>query len=520
MAATGTRNRGEHTPSISVQSAPLQAASTLSLTTKLWRVGIAGAAAAVLVIGGAVAPAQALQPGEWTLETELLLQAPLPSQRAAVDQSTGDTYVVDAFDNSFYKFDSNGTAQYKKGSAGSGSGQFKDPKGIAVDSERNVYVADMGNNRIQKFDRNGNFLTQWGSAGNGAGQFSNPYGIAVDSTNHVYVADSGNARIQKFDSNGNYKVRWGSLGIQDGQMKTPMGVAINSDGNVIVADSLNNRVQVFDEDGDFLSKWGSFGSGVGEFQTPTDLTIDQSDRVYVADYINKRVQKLNLVGTYLGQFTTPSEPRGVAFDTTTGRIYVTSQTGSRAFRPAVTPVFTSSPVATATVGKPYSAKLQASGIPAVSGFAVAAGSLPSGVKLEGSTLAGVPSKVGTFKVTLQADNTVDPSGLKAYNITVGKASTKVSASFTTRNPRVNRTYVYTKVRISAPNTTGLGRNGTVKVYYGSKLKKTVKIYPSDGGALRFKLPKFTKKGKTKVTFKFLGNSQLKSKTYATYVRVR
>ena len=39
----------------------------------------------------------------------------------------------------------------KFGSKGSGNGQFKFPKGIAVDSSGNVYVADDGNCRIQKF---------------------------------------------------------------------------------------------------------------------------------------------------------------------------------------------------------------------------------------------------------------------------------------------------------------------------------------------------------------------------------
>ena len=484
------------------------------------RAGAAAIVVAVALSAATAGPAHALQPGEWTVETELLLDTSLASQRTAVDEATGDVYVVDAYNNCFYKFDRNGTPLYKKGSPGSGTAQFKDPKGIAVDAERNVYVVDMGNNRIQKFDRNGGYLDQWGVMGNGDGQFVNPYGIATDRSGHVYVTDSGNARIQKFDSDGNFKVRWGSMGIGESQFKTPMGVAVNSDGNVLVADSLNNRVQVFDEDGDFLSKWGLLGTGSGQFQLPTDIAIDQSDRVYVADYNNKRVQKLNLVGTYLGQFATPSEPRGLAFDRTTGRMYLAAYSGTRAFRPAQIPIFSAGPKTSATVGKSYSSVLKASGIPAVSSYAVAQGALPAGLKLDGPKITGVPTKVGSYKVTLQADNTIDPTGLKVYTISISKASSKVAASFTTRYPKANRTNVYAKARVSAPETTGLGRNGTVKVYFGSKFKKTVKIYPSDNGVLRFKLPKFTKKGKTKITFKYLGNSQLKAKTYATYVRVR
>ena len=35
--------------------------------------------------------------------------------------------------------------------SGSSSGQFDNPRGIAVDGAGNVYVADQGNNRVQVF---------------------------------------------------------------------------------------------------------------------------------------------------------------------------------------------------------------------------------------------------------------------------------------------------------------------------------------------------------------------------------
>jgi NHL repeat len=49
------------------------------------------------------------------------------------------------------------------GSPGSGNGQLKDPKGIAVDnSTGDIYVADTGNRRVSKFDSDGDFLFSWG----------------------------------------------------------------------------------------------------------------------------------------------------------------------------------------------------------------------------------------------------------------------------------------------------------------------------------------------------------------------
>lgn len=59
-------------------------------------------------------------------------------------------------------------------------------------------MPDTRNRRIQKFDSNGKFHAKWGSLGDGDGEFRLPRGIAVDITGNVYVVDLGVRRIQKF----------------------------------------------------------------------------------------------------------------------------------------------------------------------------------------------------------------------------------------------------------------------------------------------------------------------------------
>jgi DNA-binding beta-propeller fold protein YncE len=67
-----------------------------------------------------------------------------------------------------------------------------------VASDGSVYVADTNNYRIQKFTSEGVFVIRRGTYGSGNGQFDKPRGVAVASDGSVYVADSKNNRIQKF----------------------------------------------------------------------------------------------------------------------------------------------------------------------------------------------------------------------------------------------------------------------------------------------------------------------------------
>ena len=133
----------------------------------------------------------------------------------------------------------------------------------------------------------GSFVRQWGSEGSGQGQLKNPRDVAV-SEGEVFVCDSYNERIQVFGVDGSFVRQWGTKGSGQGQFNHPMGVAV-SDGEVLVCDYANHRIQVFDVAGTFLRKWGTRGSGEG--QHFRYLAVSGGE-VYVCDTENSRVVAL------------------------------------------------------------------------------------------------------------------------------------------------------------------------------------------------------------------------------------
>ena len=54
------------------------------------------------------------------------------------------------------------TSTCQAGIAGSGTGQFKEMKGIAVAPNGNVYVGDTPNNRVEEFTERGEFIAAFG----------------------------------------------------------------------------------------------------------------------------------------------------------------------------------------------------------------------------------------------------------------------------------------------------------------------------------------------------------------------
>jgi DNA-binding beta-propeller fold protein YncE len=220
----------------------------------------------------------------------------------AVD-SSGNVWVADTENNRIEKFNSEGKYVFQLGKEGTGTnGEFKSLKGIAIDSSGNVWVVDSGNNRVQKFNSEGKFVLQLGKEGTGNGEFKSPTGIALDSVGRPFVADTGNNRIQKFNTKGEYLAKFGEEGVADGKLKAPQGVLIDPQGRIWVADTGNNRVQRFNGTSfAYISKFGKEGTGNGEFKSPTAIVSDFQEKLWVIDSANNRAQKFDIEGNYLDQ---------------------------------------------------------------------------------------------------------------------------------------------------------------------------------------------------------------------------
>lgn len=253
------------------------------------------------------------------------------------------------------------------GSEGVGAGQVNEPSGVAVDqASGDVYVVDKNNERVDEFSSEGAFLLAWGwgvangkaefetcgpvaslakkcragLSGGGAGQLASPEGIAVNndpfsaSHGYVYVEDAGNHRVQKFTADGEFRLAWGE-GVADGKeeaqtcgpeaaihtcqasVEPPVegtgegpgefermahaAIALDSEGTVYVGDT--GRVQEFSEGGAFKSQVTLTGLGFIEA-----LAVDPSKDIYVMS--GEGVRKFNSSGTELG---TPRDPAASAF---------------------------------------------------------------------------------------------------------------------------------------------------------------------------------------------------------------
>lgn len=88
-------------------------------------------------------------------------------------------------------------------------------------------------------------LSSFGSEGSADGQFKFPRGVAVDDQGYIFVADSGNNRIQIFHPDGTFLRAFGCWGIGKGEFKGLEGVAVTANGNILVCDRENHRIQVF-----------------------------------------------------------------------------------------------------------------------------------------------------------------------------------------------------------------------------------------------------------------------------------
>ncbi|CAG7833813.1 unnamed protein product [Allacma fusca] len=152
----------------------------------------------------------------------------------------GFIYVCDKENHRVQVFQSDGTFVGKFG-----VGELEHPHYIGITSTNKVVVSDTGHHRVYIFDVNGKVIGSIGTEGIEHGQFKLPRGVAVDEQGYIFVGDSGNNRIQIFSPDGHHIRSFGNWGCGDGEFKGLEGVAVNSQGNILVCDRENHRIQAF-----------------------------------------------------------------------------------------------------------------------------------------------------------------------------------------------------------------------------------------------------------------------------------
>jgi hypothetical protein len=132
------------------------------------------------------------------------------------------------------------------GEKGVGTGQLEEPSGIAVnESTGDTYVVDKGNDRVEVFNQKDEYQFEINGSATPAGSFENPESIAVDndpsSPSHgdVYVVDVGHLVVDKFSATGAYigQITGTPSGhfVSEINVQGLFGVAVDADGDVWVS---------------------------------------------------------------------------------------------------------------------------------------------------------------------------------------------------------------------------------------------------------------------------------------------
>ena len=208
-----------------------------------------------------------------------------PASVAVNEQGT--IYVVDAAgEKSCVKvFGSNGDLMFSVGREGSGLGEFKNPRGVALSNKNELLVCDRDNHRIQVFSSKLEHIRciDLKNLDQHLAKPTHPNDLAFDSSGNMLVTDFANNCVLRFTVKEQYS------GSYQGCLAGPESIHVDKD-LIYVTESQNHRVSVFRTSGESVTTFGRIGKGDCELKFPMGIVTNSSGMVYVCELLNNRIQ--------------------------------------------------------------------------------------------------------------------------------------------------------------------------------------------------------------------------------------
>ncbi len=233
------------------------------------------------------------------------------------------------------------------GTCGSGTGQFRDPQGIAADEAGDVFVTDTGNDRVVRLlyaKDTLRWIKAFGSEGAGELQFDEPTGLALGPSGTLYICDTGNNRVVEMTSTGEpVRIITGdaSRGVT---LDAPRGIAVVEADDpwisrgrnfMVVSDRGGTRLLKFSREGEVEAELSASALPVKDARFES-LALDFYGNVYATDRTGGRIHKLDHDLQYVTTFGQAGEgdgefdePRGITLWKRFGQIFVTERNGAQ-----------------------------------------------------------------------------------------------------------------------------------------------------------------------------------------------
>ena len=213
---------------------------------------------------------------------------------AIATDDAGNSYVTDAAGEHtrIVKFSPDGKVMKEFGRQGVNSGEFKNPRGLAISQQNELYVCDRDNDRIQVFSKNLGFIRSIDirAVDTQRTHPCKPNDLTFDRAGNMYITDIRNNCIHCMTVSGQFLLSFSSEGDAPGYLAGPESIHCDNKGFLYVTEYKNHRVSVFKLNGDFVSKFGVLGSGDSELKFPMGIVTDEDGFVYVCELFNNRVQ--------------------------------------------------------------------------------------------------------------------------------------------------------------------------------------------------------------------------------------